>query len=759
MYNIYNRRQFKNINESFDKVSNVGNSLKEIREGWNTSVVGWLANGVVGAVGGVARSLAKIYKWGRIVWFTKNLLSKLNKEFLKALILFADRNRINLEDGTIKTENKLDDVPQDDEYAQPQDDSGAGDSDDAGDDEQKNQCVEELRKITNINDFRMSKCVISIKNRNVDLKNEIRNTCSDNHIKNYSDNLKSANAADKPKKQALLDSTLSNRKKLNKEILDIQPILEMIDKKEKDLKLDMKKKFDEIAPDFSPTGEFDMPGVDFLSYPKFLGTREDLKTDKIAIGDKFTYTNDKNERYEVIAAEKIGNQGGKFKRVGKPPIFLNIDGIRPEGFPNIAEQLIKTKSFLIKNYYNYNNMNDENKTKFSTIYKAYQVNHKIFVESYEKEKSSAKYLDKPIYESAELLLELQVTSNKSILPGKSVEGGDLKRDNMNIGDILTKKEKDSLTDPEIINDPISNINYGKIVNTIHDNFNKGDVSKFINKYNLEVIRLMAEKYFESDKQKMSWKTSVNKVYSYWSDMMEIGDADILKSVELSGGVDKGKLDDAVATSSGTYDISVSSEKLIDPTKRFKISSLGKTEVVVMFIYNGKKFILTCKNYTSSLPYTLLRVTNSLGVDSENNIVLNDNFEETFVKSNGLFIDNKNVSGQLNTYESYIMFQDVQKTTTDINKPSSAQIMVLNNVLLNDASNTNKLCLFDPKTKKNQSVEQIKVKPEIKIKVQFVGGVKNDLETETENLIKPTRNRLEITSNDITSIKKMLSGNK
>ena len=116
MDNILSRTKFKKLNEDSTDVTNVADpSWKALKDAWNTSVVGALANTFIG---GTINGIYKVFKWGQRGSVRVILMSKLNKEYLKGLVFYADRNGINLTTGSIDEESQSDKETQSGEGSQ-----------------------------------------------------------------------------------------------------------------------------------------------------------------------------------------------------------------------------------------------------------------------------------------------------------------------------------------------------------------------------------------------------------------------------------------------------------------------------------------------------------------------------------------------------------------------------------------------------------------------------------------------------------------
>ena len=734
MRNIYSRSKFKKLYEDSSSVKDVTNtdgSPAELKQAWNTSLVGAITNGVVG---GTIKTLDKIFKWGRRGWYRRNLLSKLNKEFLKAVIFFSDKNNVDLKTGNVikQEEAPSQSEVQDDEIIE----TGDIDIEDVKSTLEK---VKTLQELLVDEDIRAYHDLCKKVNREI--------TEVNNYYDNYKDALENAsknkNTENIKYYQNLLDKVTKKKSLLEERKKVTDQIKELIDERlvelggtPKDLDKEnlgkiklkvLKKKIDKLLPEgWEPKNEFDMQNVpDFIDYPTFKNMYDNGFPDpsKVEVGDKFTYYNNKGKRTIAVVRKELEVKKGNIPvTINNAPTLIPIAETFPENLPNFSKIKNYLKKNIGNNIDNYNNMSSEDRQKFLEITQSYKIISKMY--DVLKTKMVATQVEN---EEGEKLFELQVGTT----PVKLHSAG--KAGNLTIGDVLTNKEISKLKSSGTTNMNVLDIAYGPISNTINDKFSKKDAAKEVNKYNLEVIKLVAEKVFETDKQKKNWQTRVNKVNSFWNDLLEINDVDILKGLTF-GGVKPESINKNINDMSSSYSFSALNEVLLNDRIIINKISSG-TNVVVLFGYQNLSYIVTGNGSDATLRGKIIIRVSSLLDSTEKDgkeMFSSKKFQESFTKNSGqVFIDGVNKTANAKEISSYIVFdRDQPGPQNIINKSRTANINIINRIVL-DVGGGNKdvvICAFNEK-KDNINIfgDGIKKIPEIKISLKYVATVKGDVE--------------------------------
>jgi len=761
MRNIYSRSKFKKINEEIKDVANVSNSPSEIAKAWNVSLVGAITNGVVG---GTIKALTAIYKWGRRGWYRKNLLSKLNKEYLKALIFFADRKNINLETGEIFeekkeeiTDNQTDDIVDVDKLTQREvelkDLAKKLEQLKTLEDMQLDETVKEFYEYFKILDKKLEKNRIYFDNYSDALENAKKNKNIEN-IKYYEDLLKKVKKSNEGLKVTKKENDKS-KKLLDKKLLELGGTPK--DLTAERIKVLKKEIFHDNIEKMLPEGwesknEFTLDNVpNFIDYPTFKELRQRTIPDpkKVKVGDKFTYyTTKKGEKTSAVVREEKQQikKGNIPVTIGKIQTSISKDRALPDDFPDFKQLL----SFMEKNLFpyvrKYDKMSSKDKQKFLEIVQTYKVLNKEYellkpnITKAPKSEKVELQTDSVTNENGEQLFELQVSKKLTTKPSSGLEGGDLVKGDkkLDIFDVLSNTEIQKLKSSGITNLAVLDINYGAISNTIEEKFSKQDVSKLVNKYNLEVIKLVADKVFETEKQKKNWSVNVNKVNAFWNDILNVDDVNILHGLSFNGKVKGSSLDKNISEMSSVYNLSALKDVLLDDKKVIINNISDGLYLVLLFNYNNLSYIMTSKgtgvNLQNKKVIRLATLLESKEKDGKEIFFSNQNkLQELFVRNNG----DITVNGERKTslikdeVETYFIFKYDQNSPTEItNKPISASVIVMNFMTIREDNGTKPIvCVFDDKTKDNINIfsDSLKKVPEIKIKLQYIASVKGDIE--------------------------------
>ena len=769
MLNIYDRNQFIKLNEEMGDVANVSNEPKEIVKAWNLSLVGALTNGIVGSA---VKGLTKIYKWGRNKWATNNLLSKLNKEYLKALIFFADEKNIDLTTGEIVT------VQGEKQKIEVQNEEPSEEKEKK--DEGKEYDIDKLlNTIVSTEDFETNKEINDWKKRYAENKDKVVILKSNiEQRKKQIDIVKN-----KERKDKLIKKLVDTQKELKEEEGDLEQLKSVIDKinkKYRELggrpegvehkeieKTKLEKSTEKIKKiayesGFRPTDSFSDPDV-FVDFDQFKNNLYKIpEQNKIAIGDQFIYYTKKTGARALVKVTNKSKDSDivtiSFPTV--PGFGVNVKNILPSKMPSF--DVIPEMEKFFKNFgSNYNNLNSDNKATMIDIYKKYEILKEI--KKFLKERGVVS--DKKIKKKA--VLEKLVLKQKS---GK-LEGGDLKG-NIKLKDILTKKDIEKLKDEKrFIELPVNEINYGKMSNLIKKTEEKGEqgegkidnksiITKYVNKYNLEVIRLLADKYFTSESEKRNWAKKVNRVNAYWTDIIDIDKVNILQNTPFSSNENiKKSTNNEGAIGDNVYNMSVLNEILLG--SQIVISKLTDgTNLIISFIYRGETITLPGRYYSSkfdNIGKKLIRITTLINIiekDGKNTITTDSKkFENIFQKNNGrLNIGNETIPGE-SKINTYLLFSGKQYVPHNINNPRSAKINIINEIEYNKTGGgkIKDICFFDEKEKKNIRYSTKGTIPKIDVKLTFINELKGDVDDKVIELIKINAATRTINYNEVSNL--------
>ncbi len=709
MRNIYSRSKFRKIDEdssTVKDVSNVSNSPTEIIQAWNKSLVGAVTNFFVG---GILKGLKSIYKMGRKIWAMKNLSSKLNKEYLKGLIFFLDSKNIDTTgELTIKgkDEEESENSQEETQPTQVQDKSTTA----------LTEIEQVLNDIDTIEEFNASDEIKDWKETLQSKLKEKNNRWSESHFKKYRQGVNNArNKSEKEMKQKILDNFLKGnpdddddnvgKEEFDKDFEQVRQINGLIDKKEKELTgvSGAINKIKKIIPDFNPTGTVEDFNLDYQKYRNLKSNK--ITKDVVAIGDKFKlYKSKDNKKEEVIVTNVESTKDGV--------VTVNMNGINtgvnaskllPSTFPGF-KVLPEMEKFLIKYGNDYNNLDDDNKRVILNVYRKYMIFKEI-----KNNMVEVGYL------TESLLLEKQL-----LVGGKkgSVEGGDLEG-NVPFKQILSQKDIDRLKNPEMAEKSVDDITYGEIIKKFKEMETekyspKTEVAKLVNKYNLEVIRLLADKEFTDDKSKKEWAKKVNRINAYWDELVNIELVNVLAGNVFSN--DKtinNKLNKETSTLDVQDDLSVLENGNILGKEVSSIRSLGENLVIISFVIknNGEKYILPGKSLSWGLDRDkkLVRVTTSLDIKDENDkkIPIADTqlFVSKFQKQNSnVFIGEKNVSGYNPKISTYLLLNADQRIPKDLTITQPGDIIIINEITYQEGSKLyREVCFFDFDKKRNYSI--------------------------------------------------------
>jgi len=757
MRNIYSRSRFRKINEEVKDVANVSNSPAEIVQAWNVSLVGAVTNFFVG---GVINGLKAIYKMGRQAWAMKNLSSKLNKEFLKGLLFFLDSKNIN-------TAGELTEKGKEEQNANNVDTN----VDDDGEKMSQNEFdLEEFKKLlANINTIEEFNASPEIKEWNETFQSKLKektNRWSDSHFNRYESDVNNAKTnAEKAKRQKILDNFLKGipghddyvgKEEFDKDFEQVKQIKELIDKKEKELSgvggvINIFKK---ILPDFNSTEQVDNIKLD---YPKYKSLKSNnITKDKIAIGDKFTLYKSSDNKREVVTTLNTAETADGVVTVAtsKNPsgVGVPVAKLLPSSFQGF-KVLPEMEKFLLKYGKNYNNLDDDNKQILLNVYKKYEIFKQI-----KKDMVEIGHLDESL-----LLLEKQLK-----VKGKgtgSIEGGDL-QGNIPLKQILTNTDIEKLKNPSIADGSVQDIKYGEIIKKFKemetkDYSPKKEVAKNVNKYNLEVIKLLADKEFPDDKLKKQWAVKVNRVNAYWTELVDIESVNILSNMKFSS---DGSLQSKINNESSKLDIQTDLSVLENSNLLGKsldnIKSLGENNVIISFTIkkNGEKFILSGKG----ISWKLTSVAPLLAVKSIINITESDgkktysadseSFKKQFQKQNSsVLIGDNDISRFNHTVNTYFLMDGKQKVPHDLTVTQSGDIIIINEIIYKDGSETKReICFFDIDKKRNYNINNVKTPPKIKINLACVNLIKDvDNEKLTKLELTSVSSKIRDDANDIT----------
>lgn len=711
--NIFSRSHFSKINEASSEVkgvSNVSNEPLEIAKAWKLSLIGALSAGVVAGLTG-------LYKMGRAKWALANLSSKLNKEFLKGLIFYADSVNLNLQTGSYGTGATSAEVQVQTGATQAQAQM-SGATEFASGSTQVQISVEDeiagiLSKINSLDELYENPTIKKWWERYSKLKQTVQS-----HRVNISkfgagikDDKKRKELQDKYYSGQLLLGGKYNFAEEEEELKNIEPIYQMIRKKEDELK---RKGFEEstyklknIADQqgFQPNESYG--DNDFVDYAKFKDSFKTPTADKISVGDEFTYyTNNGNkEKVEVTDIPKEGYVTVKFGDKNTKAT-IEVARLLPSEMPNfrtndkkgILDKMEKTISTV-----NFDNLNAENKDEMLDLYKKYQ----ILLLTYNDLVKSGK-IRETVTESLILEKNLRIKGKGT----GSIEGGDIKGA-IPITDILTTKEQEKLKNKGVLSITVEDINFGKVAAVIPD-AQREEVSKYVSKYNLEVIRLLANKYFGETGFRKQWQRKVNRLNGYWEDIMDIEKVNVLKDTPISTDPKLAKsVDKQQNRGDLTFDMSVLSQKF--GLKKIKAKNIEEGISILMSFVYSSKFIVAGKGVASGdLFYKkMVRTSKMLEVKSEEGkeVIFIPEPQPQFInafrgKNSQLTLDNINIPSS-SEIATYFLFDADFPVTNDYNKPSTVRFFVINDIgyVGTGGERQRAICLFNRYTGVNHKLSE------------------------------------------------------
>lgn len=723
MRNIFSRSQFKLITEdstTVKTVANVSNEPLEITKAWKLSLIGALSAGVVAG-------LTKLYKMGRAKWAMNNLSSKLNKEYLKGLIFYADSVGLNLRNGTFgsgTTAAQIQDVG-----VQVASESGtttstmsasSGATGGVTDDEDINVILSKIKTIEELNASEQVSAIVSRWFQEKRLLGQNRSWIDTTVSKIVNPKEKDA------KLKSYLNGTLLCNGKYNyKEQLDDFEHTDMLYKKIKAKENELKNQFSGSMDNlkkvvdeqgFNPNDKYStgkMGEENFIDYQGFKEKFKPATADKVAVGDSFTYYDNKGERKNVtITDNQIGQNQVRVKLGEGGDVAINVDRLLPKDMPDfrtsdksgVLDQLENTMADYGKNY---DSLSDESKKELVDLYKRYA----ILSLTYKELVNSGKIKEKTTV-SENLLLEKNLKlQNKGT---GSIEGGDLvSKKPIPITDILTTKDQEKLKYKGVLSITVDDINFGKVSAAIDDT-GKKEATKYVSKYNLEVIRLLADKYFGESEPggkvpgfKKEWARRVNRINGYWEDIFDIPQINVLDEKQIS--TDPKAKDSVIkqkAKGDLPFDLSVISQKM--NVKRIKMSELSGNQVILSFLYNSAKYILGGQGVAGvELAYQkLIRISKMLEVkregDKEMISLSNQNsFYNSFRGPNSrvVFDNGVAVSGSYKI-GTYCMFKQDESIPTDYNNPRKSHCFIINDIEYNEGGDKREICVYNKTDNKN-----------------------------------------------------------
>lgn len=772
MRNILSRTKFKKINEdsaSVKDVVNVEPSANAIKGAWNTSVIGAISNTIIG---GTINNIYKFYKWGQRGNVRVTLLSRLHKEYLKGLVYYSDKNNIDLKNGILSGDTKESEIEiQGSQKSQP---SQVQDKRASAIQEMK----ELLPTINSLDEMKINEKIkewlelykkfqseIQIYKDNKDGSKNATETSLLRRIK------EAKNIQEREKLEKIYKNWLKQKEEWNKDWNQILEIKSMIDnrikelggdpdnfkidksieeiKKERAIKEELKKKKEKLKSlkpmDWEPTSNFDFKYGDFMDYEEFEKLPKSVDTSNLSVGDKFKYFS-KNKETEATVG--LDNKGNKTFIIDGASIKIDPNELLPKGFPNLIKSRKKIKNFLYEYVNDYDSMTTDQKDKFLQTYQAYLVISKIYekfsVRHKKYEKTNENYL---LIEKIEDKKEL-VGKSKKIKSGKAdfgIKGGDIEG-NLKISDFFTKKEQDKLikTDTDI---RIQEIAIGKISNLIEntEKLSKNGVSQEVNKYNLELIRLVADKTFVTENQKKKWQERVNSAYAFWQDILDINEVDILKGISFA----TIKKDDATRLKSeidGVYNYSALQTSILG--NHVPVSGIkSNMDIIILLEYSNNIFTLPGREsglnldmiHKKAVRISTNLASKDLGVKEQTNNDEEKNTKVEFVskpdsvrkyfasKEGTIYINNDAKS--IDNVKTYFLF-DTEKTKVpkDLNSSKRVDIYILNEISWKDgAEDRQELFIFDPNKRDNISITNDKLKkgiPKVKVSLKHIAEAKN-----------------------------------
>ena len=242
---------------------------------------------------------------------------------------------------------------------------------------------------------------------------------------------------------------------------------------------------------------------------------------------------------------------------------------------------------------------------------------------------------------------------------------------------------------------------------------------------MEVIRLLADKYFE-ETYKKEWSKKVNRVNAYWDDIFDMSEVNVLTTSPFTS---HPKVGDSVKNNGANND-AISDNSILDHEgilgKRVNSNQLSdNAAIIINFIYNGENYIIPAKFFAGMESKNLFRVTTLMKIKNEGGketITIDDSkFENTFQKNNGqLSIGPDNITSLAPEVKTWLAFDKKQSVPEDLTRPIQANIVIINDITYNNASSkTREICIFDVTTKKNIKIGEIKIPSKMEVKVKLV----------------------------------------
>lgn len=630
------------------------------------------SDSVVGSLSNmVVDSIKKIYKWGRAKYFKNKLLNDLNVEYIKAIVFYADKNNIDLTTGEFMIENKEEET-----NIEVNDDAGI-----SGDLKEKSEIPnfykfdEIFKEIHDINDISGNKIEI---------------------VKGWVDYLKKS--IDKKKKGVFM--------KPDGNVFNDEDTINFETKQEKILKNNIEKALkgeDKIKQQKVYDKWLSERKRWIADFKRIIDIYRNFKSKEINLLELDLTTDDDKER----AIKKIYDENS----LGVKNSEYNIEDI------DIKELSEEDKAQLrIITKFLYNNYKDvttsEKKQKLLNVIKSYvELKNKV------KEKKEAN--PENVYE--------KLAVKKGDLSGKSL--------NLKISDIFSNKEQEELFKVDK-NISIQDMAVGKMSKLIEDTeeLSKKGVANEVNKYKLEVIRLTSKDFFDSGNLKKSWEKSVNRVYSYWEDILDIQEVDILKNLSFHDVKPK-----IIDSEKNGIDTNFSTSHLYNELKGEKItaSRMGNDKLLFIFEYLNNSYIFTAVGSSIKLNKSVgINIANCLisETDKEGKITYKDGhelLENTFIKKdNILFINNKSTY-DFKSISTHFILNNLKVPNSLDSNPRSCIINVIN--VVTDNSGNEKICFYN-KNGNNITIDELETEPKLNIKVKYVCKI-NTVDSDLWNLTK------------------------
>lgn len=274
-------------------------------------------------------------------------------------------------------------------------------------------------------------------------------------------------------------------------------------------------------PDSNSTGLNDPKPTE---YSNIINTINNKNYDPLLIahGDKFRIINS-NEQIEDITIDNvdINNKSVSYLTSDNKSGTILISNLLPSDFVGYDNIIKSCDSFLRKNISNYDQMSEDDKNRLEAVYMNYKLINKIKSKTPSKVNENSEFINENV---AKIKLD---NPQAGKIFGPSIA--------LTVGDILNSRDREKFKDNDTLKMPLKNINLAEIEKYIeleekNGKHSKNIVASYVNKYNLNIIKLTAEQLMlkesnENRKLKLEWEKTMAKTYSSFSGLINISAID------------------------------------------------------------------------------------------------------------------------------------------------------------------------------------------------------------------------------------------